>query len=86
MITAPRQAGVFGRAALRRGEALIVTLCPCIPGNARAHLDPAVVFIQRRLEGPVKFSEEKLLVAVIADHRRTAFDGMDLFFVHYYTT
>ena len=79
------QSGIFGRATLRQGEALIITLCQCVPGNALAHLYPAVVFIQGGLEGPVKFREGELFVAVIADHRCTVFGEVGLFSVHDYT-
>ena len=48
------QSSVFGGAALGTRQIAVVGLGQLIPGDALAHFDPAVVFIQCRLGGPVK--------------------------------
>ena len=56
-----------------------------IPGNALRHFDPAVFFVQRSLEGPIKLRQGELPVALGSDHRCTLFEDSGLFFVHHYT-
>jgi len=78
------QSSLFCRSTLCVRQALSVILCQCVSGNALAHLYPPVIFIQGGLEGPVKFSEGELLVAVKSDHRYTVSGGFVRLFVHYY--
>ena len=61
------QTRLFGETALGAGKALVVDLSQFIPGNTFTHFDPAVTFIERRLEGPVKFCQGELPVTLSSD-------------------
>ena len=64
---------------------LIIAFCQFVPRDALAEFDPAIVLIQDRLKGPIKFCNRQLFRATGSDHRCTVFARNASFFVHYYT-
>jgi len=58
----------------------VVAFGQFVTGNAFTQFDPAVVFIQGGLEGPVEFGQAYLLLIVITNQKCTVFGEFGLFF------